>query len=362
MPPDPVADPRNTAEPGSILTSALAPIVRVEAARSDNPWGLAHGIVAFGIQFEADSGRPAWQEIGTLLEKVDNARGWDWPAEIEGRRVEPHDGMMARVLSADPPPGNPKLKTDSDGPTLDVVIDGLRGALIMGDVSLRDLGWVLGASCSAVPIEDDQVRKELEGAVKNAVATLGTECQGIEDARQRGDQVLRKDKQGIFAHPCGGQHFLQGAVACAQNRIGGGDVAAQVRHQVDLHLWRFDAEMALYRQQYQRIDVTDPNGPALRLILDIQQLKFAGHTAETIALARQAELYAPTELSGLTERYRSALIAADEAVARLGDAGVLHAMGVLRTNVYQSYLDIVGDGSHALHAIAVWDQAPPEHR
>ena len=101
---------------------------------------------------------------------------------------------------------------------------------------------------------------------------------------------VEKKKQGIYAHTCGGLHFVQAAIRGA-NRMGSDRVLDKLRRQLDITRFRFDAERRIYRQ-------TIAEAPKFRTLLLVQEMKFYGHILETFGLAAEWGAITPTpELS-----------------------------------------------------------------
>ena len=72
---------------------------------------------------------------------------------------------------------------------------------------------------------------------------------------------VEKRKQGIFAHTCGGLHFVQAVARWVLT--GGGDAErARLRRQLDLVLFRWDAE----RRIYARMIAAEPRYRVLLLV------------------------------------------------------------------------------------------------
>ncbi|MEL7372006.1 MAG: hypothetical protein AAFN74_23985, partial [Myxococcota bacterium] len=155
--------------------------------------------------------------------------------------------------------------------------------------------------------------------------------------RQRRPDLVQKRRQAIYQHSCGGLHFIQ-AVGHAAGLYP--DLQDEVRTQLDLLRFRWEAERRLYRQ------LADLK-PRYRPILLVQELKFYGHVLETMSMAVERGIIQADE----------ALKAQMKAVA--GD--VLDTIQALKPNYHrldsirnsspQTYYDLIGDGCHALRGL-----------
>ncbi|HMV69276.1 MAG TPA: hypothetical protein PKA64_20710, partial [Myxococcota bacterium] len=165
-------------------------------------------------------------------------------------------------------------------------------------------------------------------------------------AARDGARPLVKERQGIFGYACGGAHFV--AAVATLVGLGHGDAAdrASVEASARLHLWRLDAELAL-------TDAAIEANPDWRLLLVVQRLKLLGHWLEVTHRLASLGLLAPDEQA------RAATRRAVEELARTVEAldavGAWSDLAAIRAEREQTWLDLVGDGAHALHALELGD-------
>jgi hypothetical protein len=152
----------------------------------------------------------------------------------------------------------------------------------------------------------------------------------LEDARAAGTPV-RKRRQGIWAEPCGGLHWIE-AVA-AWTRIDP-ELRPQLRRVRDVLQYRVGVEADLYAQ----LRAAAP--PELAVPLDAQELKFFGHVLDAARELARAD----AALDSLVLDEAKARLCA--AVVRL--AGAFTRLADLRASDPQLYRDLVGDAAHAL--------------
>ncbi len=150
---------------------------------------------------------------------------------------------------------------------------------------------------------------------------------------------VKKEKQGIYAHTCGGIHFVQTAVLAAA-LTKRPDLIARAKRQLDVLLFRWEAERQIYKSAaFQR--------PEYKWLLLIQELKFYGHVTETFALAQDWGLLdADGEMKQKIRRVigdlDDTILALDQAYAKQKD--------LERADV-QRYYDLIGDGCHAIRGL-----------
>ncbi len=149
---------------------------------------------------------------------------------------------------------------------------------------------------------------------------------------------LVKKRQGIFAHTCGGLHFVQAGFQGAA--VSEREAKLRATKQLELVDFRWDAERRLYRQ-------TIRGQPRYKFLLHIQELKFHGHVLETNALAVKNGLVTPdAERIKLMREVAADLI---DAVAELKP--LYETQDQLRKSSPQLYYDLIGDGCHAIRGL-----------
>jgi len=157
-------------------------------------------------------------------------------------------------------------------------------------------------------------------------------------SRGRPDKV-QKRKQGIYGHTCGGLHFIQAAVQGAGRTKDPGELL-RARKQLELLDFRWDAERRIYREMIR-------TQPKYRFLLLVQEMKFHGHVLETMAMAHEWGVLHATPAT----RAQARKVAADlvDAVRELEPMYASQAK--LKKSVPQSYLDLIGDGCHAIRGL-----------
>ena len=323
---------------------ALMAFVRGGATDPTNAWAMAHGLTGLGADLEASDGREVIDVLVSdyaRLEDVDGKRRLIFPPKAaDGAPVEPHRDLIVKsMLEAGVPLTRQfTLRTGEKVTLADFVRDLKAGFSVPADdKGWHDFAWSYGALMAAneAPPSDP--------AEVVAIQTLSyvEQQQGFLEALMdegRPDKVDKR-KQLIYSHTCGGLHLVQTAMAGIA-RTGKDDSKARARKQLDVVIFRWTAERALYRRMRKA-------APEYGLILLVQELKFYGHVLETLTLAHESGLYPVDEasrevVSGVTRDLLDTIYDLGEAYGRLPE---------IRKMREQTYLDMIGDGCHAIRGL-----------
>lgn len=339
------------------VLATLGPVVDIYAGDPQNPWAVAHGLLARGGEFKLTDGRRAidalfadWaerQDVGGLsLIRFPKARG--------DVRVEPHTSLLLKALTeagADPNQvvtvaGQPATLADHYRATvLSSWLDPTRDHSSFA--SPDDIPWAVQGLAAWAPTQglqwtaSDGTSMDLRALVSFNVAILVKETAFISDAMATGASFERKG-QGIFRYTCGGAHVLQGASYAVARGFGGQAERATMASQAQLAMYRFPRELAIYDDALARM-------PQHRLRLLVQRMKFVGHFLESMHKMAAMGLFTPDD-AGKAELRK----AADELAAvvkTLKADGVFDTLPALRAQDEQLYLDVVGDASHAVRGL-----------
>ncbi len=157
-------------------------------------------------------------------------------------------------------------------------------------------------------------------------------------------ESVPKRKQGIYAHPCGGLHFVQAVLGWARYPEVRKRWGARVQQQIDILFYRLDSE----RQQYDT--ALAQGGAQYRLQLLTQMVKFYGHFLETTARLKDDLKWVPDEKQKQLVLKAKALL--DNTVRALEADKAFTSMPEIKKKQPQIYLDLIGDSCHATHG---WD-------
>lgn len=326
----------------------LAEQLRAQAGDPDNPWALAHGLLAFGKDFETRDGRSAVLVAASFAERTGARYGF--PAERDGKPVEPHPHMLVKTfLEVGVEPSSPLRAADGASIDLRRLLTDMRAGVREPehDTQWHDAAWWL----SALELAPAQDGPDLARLREEALARLESDAAVFVDApadpfaptAKMG--AAKRAKSHLYGHPCGGLHFVQ-AVLRGAGSSASSDLRARVSRQVRLQLDRYEAERDLYAGVLRA-------HPSARLMISGQQLKFFGHLLETLALAD--ELGVVRQDAALRQAVTAARRrAATDLLATLTQLEHDRAYGrlaKLSEKQPQLALDLVGDGCHAIHGL-----------
>ena len=342
--------PRRVADRAAVQAAIaqLSDLVRKGATDPTNPWAMAHGLLAFGPDLKASDGRLVTEAIIADFMKTRSVGGRTVGAFAErtatNAPLEPHPFMVTKAFAEAGVPLNRSMTFAGGQTSLRKLLDdaAFQFEVPQDNRGWQNVAWALSALATH-PAKDQQIQTQsgpisLETAAQAAVARLEQAQTFLVKPMQLGrPDVVQKRKQGIYAHTCGGLHFVQAAV-----RSGGHfpQLHARLRKQLDLVRFRWAAERRIYRQL---MDLR----PRYRNLLLVQELKFYGHLLETMALAVKWKLLAPDQALKLEMRQVAGdlldTIRALEPHYAVQDA--------VRDATPQLYYDLIGDGCHAIRGL-----------
>ncbi len=334
--------------------------VRVPAGDPENPWALAHGLLAFGQAFKTRDGKSAIDAIASFAEHGAGTAGgadrYAFPSQRNGKPVEPHTYLLVKTfLEIDLDPAF-ALRT-ADGSAIDVrrLLTDMAASVHApkDDHEWHDAAWWLSALAMDETVDDATlaplieaalVRLEADDSVIAAATALDPTVQNA-FSPEAPMGAAKRNKTHVYGHPCGGLHFFQ-AVLRGAKRSASSDVATRLKRQVQLLIARYNAERTLYE------NILRAN-PASMLLISGQQLKFFGHLLETFALVEQiGPLRQDFSLvQTLTAVRQGAASDVLTVVSQLQQIGAYARLNELAARQPQLYLDLIGDGCHAIHGL-----------
>ncbi len=328
--------------------SKLQPVIRAGASDAGSAWALGHGLVAFGPELRASDGRLA---IDVMVSDfaVPGTFPPVFPATSKaGLPVEPHPRLIVKSLLEAGVPLDRRFTLPGGKPrTLAAIAHATLDPLVAPttDGEWRQFAWSLSAIFSLASAEHPKalppaLRTRLEGLFTAALARLEAEDDFLQAAMIAGrPDAVEKRKQKIFAHPCGGLHLIQAVVQGAA-LVGTPQQKARVAQQLDVLRFRHQVERRIYRETIQK-------NPDYALLIHVQALKFHGHVLETLGFAQRYGMLHDTPT--LRETLDAVLADLDAAVEALVPA--YERQHELRQRSLQTYLDLIGDGCHAVRGL-----------
>ncbi|WP_224245206.1 hypothetical protein [Hyalangium gracile] len=345
-----------TATPAAPSATAeqLRALCRTQGANPRNPWALAHGVTLEGRGFRARDGRLAAEVIvSDFLRREEGPTGrglYFEPFTADGTPVEPHPALQVKTLVLAGFPRSRKFQTAWGTVTLGALVEELqrdfRPELARspeGAWALDALSQVLEPGATFRNGAGEQVR--FDAVMEEALGTLERAHADLSAGMKAGLPQVPKQKQGIYAHPCGGLHFFQAVAGWARHPAVRKAWGERLGVQVDVLIYRLGSEARQYEAALM-------DAPRYRMSLLSQSLKFYGHFLETLGRYRRESGWSPTVRQQQAVTRAHQLLEAT--VRRLGEAGAFRDTETLAKQHPQLYLDLIGDACHAAHGLAEW--------
>lgn len=350
-------EPPHTREAAERSLSWLTDQLRVPAGDPENPWALAHGLLAFGKDFKTRDGKSAVEVIASFAEHRASEGGrpdrYGFVAQQNGKPIEPHSYLFVKTfleIGLDP---SFKLPT-ADGTTIDVrrLLTDMRASVTQpsDDTGWHDSAWWLASMEMDATTDDAALTRLREAALSRLEADDAVIVSSQSDAFAADAPMglAKRNKSHIYGHPCGGFHFMQAVLRGAKGNTSP-DFIARVERQVrQLVLTRYRAERSLYREILR-------THPAASLMINAQQLKFFGHLLETLAVVEEVGLVRHEGTFAFDVRSTRLSATGDliETITQLENAKAYTRLPVLSVQQHQLFLDLIGDGCHAIHGLRV---------
>lgn len=334
----------------------------VQAADVKNPWALAHGITAYGAGYLTSDGRKAPEAIThDFLERNVLPDGGPGPGNTYGfarykadkTPVEPHTNLLTKTFVNAKLPLTSSLPTRWGSVTLQQLVDSVKKGfrhVPQSDEYWRDGAWTIdllsetGKPGATIATEIGPV--PLDKVMDDALSALEASQLELTDGLKKGLPEVPKRKQGIYAHPCGGLHFIQAVFGYARFPAVKKRWGTRLDTQIDTLFYRLESE----RRQY---DAALQQAPQFKLQILTQELKFYGHFLETTGRLKNETGWKPTKEQQLAINKAKALL--DAAVTGLEGIKAFTTMDAIKQSNPQVYLDLIGDACHAANG---WNQWP----
>lgn len=328
-----------------------------EASQLPDPWVKAHLLLALG----PDAGDPPGSLLAELTATVvvDGERRPYFPVSSGGRRCDAHPNMSLVVLERLGLPADRRFATSYGQISLGQLRQAALARLQLDSPGYQaESGWslyLIGREPSET-LPDGRAREPFVVAeIERVLAAQSAIAASAANGR------LVKDKSGIFAHPCGGFHFIQGAFSLPSGASLQARVRERVPRQWELLQLRLEHEPPLYAQAR---DVPDAKLPPnmsraqWHAALDVQALKFYGHWLETVAQLVEDGLL--TRDARVQEAAGVAVEGLRQVVQRLIGSGLFGSLAARYADPASQQLayDLVGDASHAYHGWSWWQRLP----
>lgn len=334
------------------------------AADPTNPWALAHGAKTFGPSFLASDGRRASEVIfhDFLLRNQlpDGGVGEGAPFGFlryaaDGTPIEPHSNLNTKALLTDARvPAGEKFKTAWGEASLQQLVEAIKLGfrhVPSNPKYWEDVGWTLSIFAAtqkpgAKWKTGDGAEVSVDQLFEDALTELEKETAELKDGQLKHLPSVPKRKQGVYAHSCGGLHFVQGVLAWARHPSVKKKWGKRLDDQIAIHFYRLDSERVQYDAAYQQALA---GMPQYKLPILVQMVKFYGHWLETVAHFQSDFGWKPNAAQKQDINRAKAFL--DMAVRALEEAKAFENMPQLKRTQPQVYLDLIGDSCHAAHGL-----------
>ena len=341
----------------------LKKVIQQHAMAGDDPWAMAHGLLALGPDAQVSSGEKALDKLFDFasIKMIDKRSFPYFPKEkmVNGEKimVEPHLHLIAKVLTEVGISPQQQIVVDQTKFAMD---DFYKGVILSSYLNpytnvssyagSDDMAWSVQAMNA---ILDPGLQWQAEnGQVMSAdalsmflIAVLNKETETLKRSMAAGAN-FKKDGKGIFQYTCGGAHLLQGASYAVARGFGNEEAEKEIKTQIDLMFYRFTRELKIY-------DSLMKSNPEHKIKLLVQRLKFVGHFLESAQKMAMLGLYAPDQQQILVMHgAMDQLVLITTALER---EGVYQSLYYLKVNDTQLYRDVLGDTSHALYAMQLFN-------
>lgn len=336
----------------------LQKVCKTYGSDPENPWAVAHAILAFGPELTLSNGEPAVDYLYARYGQVYDIGGERLPSfpakTADGIPVEPHTDLILKAVTESGLPPERQILVQGETFTLGdhwehslrtTFLDKNTGA--SSYTSPNDMPWGVQALASwGTPHQTqweayDGTDMDLDDLVKFELHVLTSESTFLYKA-MLGGQSFKKERQGVFNYTCGGAHLVQGAVLPIAQGYGNAQDREKLASQGAILAYRYPIERDIYAQARKQ-------APSQSLVLYVQELKFIGHWLESMHKLMATGIYTPTATDQLV--LTQAVGDLIETTAALKRLGALDNAGTLRESNEQLYLDIVGDSCHAVRGL-----------
>ena len=335
----------------------LKKVCQTHGGDPENPWAIAHGLLAFGPEMTLSNGEPAVDYLYARYAEVSEIQGQRliaFPRSRDGVDIEPHTDLVLKAITESGLPPEREVLVDGETFTLaDHWEHSLRTSFLnktTGEssyVTPNDMPWGVQALAAWGTPHQTQwkafegTQMDLDDLVKFQVHVLTQESTFMYQAMLAGTGFEKK-RQGVFNYTCGGAHMVQGSIQPIAAGYGSTQDRERLAAQGTLLAYRYPVEMGIYEQARKQ-------APSQALVLYVQQLKFIGHWLETMHKLAATGIYTPSALD--QQVMAQAVGDLITTTAALKQLGALDNAAKIRESNNQLYLDIVGDSCHSVRGL-----------
>ncbi|MEM1008413.1 MAG: hypothetical protein AAGJ35_05355 [Myxococcota bacterium] len=337
------------------MQSSVGAFLKKHAIQPNEPWMLAHMLLAFGKSLKLTNGKWVFQHLVESAAKLRKAGSFYFPHFPRGNkhhRIEPHPNMHLKTLLEIGVPLQHVFRVEGRSVTLKhlLIYTQLTFPAQPTTYELPELAWTLDAFARLPPKmwrwRTPQMQTvDLKSIVHQSVRLLQQQTAFLKRWQKQGRRVIIKRRQGIHAYSCGGFQFIQAMLRWMHKPAFRKRYRSEVKAQIDLVFYRLRGEMALYKIYLDRYAKVRK----YQWMLLVQQMKFLGHALETLTVAHREGMWAPTAKQ--RQGIRTALSQLVQTFDQLRKSGAFALLNILKQQMFQTYLDLLGDAGHVMHAL-----------
>lgn len=343
----------NEEEPSDSPVQTLSLRILSQVTASDDPWALAHGILAL------EPGSPSLDPWVARIEEhlIEDDGHWRLPLSgVDGHRGEQHPHLVLRTLALLEREG--RATAASSALLARLLPAARRGGRDDGDDwrVINDLAWKLEALSDLA--SGDAAASALEPLALRLLAALVDGDRHVDAFISSGLEGKRPDStnpesSGTWAYTCGGQHLISALIAAAD----AGAISVEERQQLSDHINLYGRRLLgeiSYRLSEEQAAVdagVSPMRASRRGILE--RLKLTGHGLEILARARFVRL-GDDEFLAETAATVEAFLMVDLVILDSEVDPDATMLGKLRDTDPGAWERWLGDSCHALHGLRRW--------
>ncbi len=325
------------------LASARADLRRLvteRALKTDDPWVLMHALLPIGPD--------ARHGDEPVLDYV--SRNWIEMVPAGGRsyprfplNIEAHPNHFLQIMYERGVAPDRKLPTKGGSITRADLTAGAK-ALFTPATQGDELAWTVSVLSADLKPDADRF-ENAEGRAFTVSALIEAELQTAEAGYADTFAAMKGTKpygrSALQTYACNGTHVIDGLLDALAHGYRGNQLRERVRNLIQAALFRLSPEIKLIDEA-----IGGAGTPQAKLNADAAKLQFLGHTLEMAAVARMRKIYEPTASE------QEQLHAAERQLAAIAHRlATSYDLDSLARQVPRAYRVILGDASHALHAV-----------
>jgi len=320
----------------------LRELLQQRAVASDEPWVMAHVVLAFGADVK-NGGRPIVDALVADGLELQTIAGKTYPHF--GLAVERHPFHFLQILQLVDVPYDQRFDTPRGAYTRKEIVQGSE-AVFDPTQHVDEASWTISVLTHEFPPDRDRF-KTARGQDVVVSALVEDHLRDTESAYAAIFASMNEGKpygRGVVhTKACNGLHLVYGLIDALRNGYRGNDLRSRFGELLRATIFRLPLEQKL-------VDATlRGDDPLVRLNADAVKLSFLGHALEDLGYGVRFDVFkldaAQDAAVALARRQLG------QVVERLTTE---HDLDMLRAKVPNAYGLVLGDACHALRGIRYW--------